>query len=64
VADPIAELVWAMLLCSGKTLFRNYIRERRGDDWKKYLTYTRFISNPDENITEFWPGGLKRLEML
>jgi hypothetical protein len=38
--------------------------ERRGDNWKKYATHARFISNPDENIARFWLGGLKRLEML
>jgi hypothetical protein len=38
--------------------------ERRGDDWKNYATNARFTSNPGENIAGFWPGGLKRLEML
>jgi hypothetical protein len=37
---------------------------RRGADWKNYATHTRFISNSDENIAGFRPGGLKRLEML
>jgi hypothetical protein len=38
--------------------------ERRGADWKKYATHVRFTSNMNENIAEFWPRGLKRLEML
>jgi hypothetical protein len=38
--------------------------ECRGPDWKNVATHTRFTSNPDKNIAGFWPGGLKRLEML
>jgi hypothetical protein len=38
--------------------------ECRGDDWKNYATHARFTSNPGKNIARFWPGGLKRLEML
>jgi hypothetical protein len=38
--------------------------KRRGADWENIFTHARFISNPDENIVGFRPGGLKRLEML
>jgi hypothetical protein len=67
VADPIAELVGAMLLCSGKTLFETIsalMVERRGADWKNYATHAHFTFNPDKNIAGFRLGGLKRLEML
>jgi hypothetical protein len=38
--------------------------ECQGADWNFFATHARFPSNPDENIAKFWPGGLKRLEML
>jgi hypothetical protein len=38
--------------------------ERRGADWKNDATHAHFTSNPGKNITGFWLGGLKRLEML
>jgi hypothetical protein len=64
MADPIAELC-AMLLCSGRedAILKLYPRKLEFD-WNKSPTHARFTSNPDENIAGFWPGGLKRLEML
>jgi hypothetical protein len=38
--------------------------ECRGADWENAATHACFTSNPDETIAGFWPGGLKRLEML
>jgi hypothetical protein len=38
--------------------------ECRGGDWENVATHALFTSNPDETIAEFWPEGLKRLEML
>jgi hypothetical protein len=69
VADPIAELVWAMLLCSGRenAILKLYPRlwSNTGVTTRKnYATHARFTSNPGENIAGFRPGGLKRLEML
>jgi hypothetical protein len=64
VADPIAELcVGDAFVWREDAILKLYPRTP-GDDWKNYPTHTRLTSNPDENIAEFRPGGLKRLEML
>jgi hypothetical protein len=57
VADPISELVWAMLLCSGKPLFWNYIRERRGATGN-YIPPTPVLHPIRAKISpDFGPGG-------
>jgi hypothetical protein len=58
--------LWGRCFCvAGRRYFKTIFAlmvERRGADWKKYVTHVRFTSNPNENIAGFRPRGLKTAE--
>jgi hypothetical protein len=58
---------WAMLLRRQEDDFlklSTLMGECRGADWENGATHALITSNPTFLSSGFWPGDLKRLEML